>query len=72
LLRAKARHWDERLRALLDKELMTVHEVAEYLRKPVSWVYDNKRDIPHYKLKQALRFRRSEIDAWLNKQRSTN
>ena len=54
--------------------ILTVHEVAELLRVPVSWVYDHARvsgadRLPHFKLGKYLRFKASEIGDWL-KQRS--
>jgi excisionase family DNA binding protein len=50
--------------------LMTVTEVAEFLRVPLSWVYDHVRPgcrdpLPHVKLGKYLRFRSSDIDAYI-------
>lgn len=45
--------------------VLTVAEVAQLLRVPSSWVYEHKSVIPHIKLGKYLRFRRSEIEAWL-------
>ena len=49
---------------------MTVAEVAEFLKVPVSWVYDRTRRrgcerIPHLKLGKYLRFRAVEVQQWL-------
>ena len=53
------------------EELMTVEELARWLRKPKSWVYNRLNDlgIPHYKIGNHLRFKRSEVEAWLDGQR---
>jgi excisionase family DNA binding protein len=50
--------------------LLTVHEVAEFLRVPVSWVYERTRRrgrerLPHVKVGKYLRFRLSDLDAYL-------
>lgn len=56
----------------LRDELLTVTDVAELLRVPVSWVYDRTRRrgierIPHLKLGKYLRFRPSEVREWLQR-----
>jgi excisionase family DNA binding protein len=50
--------------------ILTVQEVAEMLRVPVSWVYERvRRDgsdrLPHFKLGKYVRFRASAISEWL-------
>jgi excisionase family DNA binding protein len=48
--------------------LMTAKEVSRYLRCSVTTIrrFAGKREIPHFRLGKLVRFRRSEIDAWLN------
>jgi len=51
--------------------LLTVHEVAELLKVPVSWVYERTRRrgaerLPHIKLGKYLRFRREDVLGWLD------
>ncbi|MBT5319849.1 MAG: helix-turn-helix domain-containing protein [Chloroflexi bacterium] len=48
-------------------ELLTVVEVAHYLRVPVSWVYKRtrNREIPIRKLGGHIRIPRSELLAWV-------
>jgi excisionase family DNA binding protein len=50
-------------------DLMTVEEVAAMLRVPKSWVYGHTSGegerIPFLKIGRHLRFRRSEIQEWL-------
>ena len=57
------------------KHLLTVHEVAELLRVPVSWVYSRTRKrsvgrLPGYHLGKYWRFREDEVLAWLKSQAS--
>jgi excisionase family DNA binding protein len=50
--------------------ILTVPEVAEMLRVPVSWVYEHVRcdgedRLPHFKLGKYVRFHASAIREWL-------
>ena len=50
--------------------LLTVPEVAELLRVPVSWVYERTRRrgierLPHIKIGKYLRFRFTEVQTYL-------
>ena len=50
--------------------LLTVHEVAELLRVPVSWVYEHTRRrgierLPHLKIGKYLRFRVREVELYV-------
>ena len=65
----------ERLKPLLynsrdskDNELMTVDEVADYLKVKTSWVYEkvHTRQIPFQKAGRFPRFRKKNIDKWLD------
>ena len=54
-------------------ELLTVKEVAELLRVPISWVYDRTRRrsldrLPGIRLGKYWRFRHDDIVAWLRRQ----
>lgn len=48
--------------------LLTVEEVAKLLGKSTSWVYKQSmlKDIPRYKIGGHLRFKKSEIEAWID------
>ena len=50
------------------KELMTIEEVAEYLRVKKRTVYDwvKKQKIPAIKTVGQWRFKKEKIDAWLD------
>jgi excisionase family DNA binding protein len=55
-----------------NSQLLTVHEVAELLRVPVSWVYGRTRKrtsqrLPGYRLGKYWRFREDEIHAWVKR-----
>ena len=56
--------------AMLSNELMTIEEVAEYLRMKPQTIYRWAQDkrIPAAKLGKEWRFRRRIIDAWLDEQ----
>ena len=47
--------------------LMTVVEVSEYLACSVSMVrrLAQRSEIPYYRLGKLMRFRRTDVDAWL-------
>ncbi|MCC7263699.1 MAG: helix-turn-helix domain-containing protein [Candidatus Latescibacteria bacterium] len=49
------------------ERLMTMQEVAEYLQCSLStirrWVVRGK--VPHYRMGKLVRFRRAELDRWL-------
>ena len=58
-----------------DNCLLTVHEVAELLRVPVSWVYGRTRKrsterLPGYRLGKYWRFSQADVVAWIERQRS--
>ncbi len=50
-----------------DNELMTVDELASYLKVKKSYIYDkvHSKSIPFLKNGNTLRFRRKHIDLWL-------
>jgi excisionase family DNA binding protein len=57
-----------------NNDLLTVKEVAEILRVPVSWVYDRTRKrsldrLPGIRLGKYWRFRQDDIVEWLRRQK---
>jgi excisionase family DNA binding protein len=57
-----------------ERQFLTVQEVANLLRVPVSWVYGRTRKrsierLPGYRLGKYWRFREDEILAWVKCQR---
>ncbi len=57
---------------MAEERLMSVHEMAEYLNVNISTIYmwSQKGQMPALKIGNLWRYRRSEIDAWLNERRS--
>lgn len=58
----------------MNDALLTVDEVAELLRVPLSWVYDRTRKrgverIPGFRLGKYWRFRKTDILVWIERQR---
>src|SRR5215472_14212939 len=58
-----------------ENRLLTVPEVAELLRVPVSWVYGRTRKrslerLPGYRLGKYWRFNQADVLAWIERQRS--
>jgi len=56
------------------ERLLTVEDVAELLRVPVSWVHDRTRQrglnrLPGFRLGKYWRFEESEVRTWLERQR---
>jgi excisionase family DNA binding protein len=54
------------------QDLLTVDELAGLLRVPASWIYARTADasveeIPHLKLGRHLRFRRAEVERWVER-----
>ena len=53
----------------MPEPLMDIDDLAAYLKRPKSWVYDNHGErgerIPVIKKGQGLRFRRAAVDRWL-------
>ncbi len=55
-------------------ELLTVEEVAQFFKVPLSWVYGHCRarstdPLPHVKLGKYLRFHKSELVHYMEKLR---
>ena len=53
------------------KEWMNISELSEYLSIKAKTLYAlaGKREIPHYRVNRLLRFRKSEIDQWMEEKR---
>ena len=50
-----------------NNEMLTVDELADYIKVKTSWVYEkvHTREIPFYKAGKFPRFRKKHIDLWL-------
>lgn len=51
-------------------DLLTADEVARMLRVPKSWVYSHLADLPAIRLGRYVRFRRGDMDEFLEKRRT--
>jgi excisionase family DNA binding protein len=53
-------------------DILTPDDVAAWLRVSVKWLYDHtsrsKPIVPHLKLGGHLRFRRGDVERWLDEQ----
>jgi excisionase family DNA binding protein len=52
-----------------DDRMMTVEDLAEYLRLPVATIYKQRSEgtgPPGFRIGKYVRWRRSEVDAWLD------
>ena len=63
-----------RATAISSNALLTVREVAEILRVPVSWVYEHTRGrsldrLPYLKVGKYVRFRLPDIERYLERLR---
>ena len=61
-------HREESAKPEPSDRLLSVKEVAKLLGKSTSWVYKRSmlQEIPRHKIGGHLRFRRSEIEAWID------
>ncbi|MDR0502116.1 MAG: PTS sugar transporter subunit IIA [Treponema sp.] len=59
---------------MTDDDILTLEEVAKYLRVSERTVYDyaQKGEIPAGKIRTAWRFKKSEIDKWVNEKLTSN
>jgi len=58
----------------VDKEFLTINEVSEYLKIKPSTLYSWVKigEIPHYKLHKMVRFKKEDIDAWMENHREND
>jgi excisionase family DNA binding protein len=52
--------------AVADGSLLTAEEVAGILRVPKSWVYSHLSELPTIRLGRYVRFKRSEVERFLD------
>lgn len=58
----------------MDTDILTLKEVADYLRIAEKTAYrlTSERKIPGFKVGGAWRFRKGEIDRWIDEQKATD
>ena len=56
-----------------ESDIMTVKDLATYLKiaEKTAYRFASDKKIPGFKVGNAWRFRKSEIDNWINKQEKT-
>jgi PTS system nitrogen regulatory IIA component len=59
---------------MVDDDILTIEEVAKYLRVSERTIYDcaQKGEIPAGKIRNAWRFKKSEIEKWVNDKLTSN
>ena len=62
----------EGIKTMPNEEIMTIKEVAEYLKIAEKTAYRFASDgkIPAFRVGSAWRFKKSEIDAWIKEQQT--
>lgn len=55
-------------------EILTVRELAEYLKiaEKTAYRFASEGKVPGFKVGSAWRFRKAEIDRWINEQERSN
>ena len=48
-----------------EDRVFTVEQLSNYIGLSKQWIYNNKKNIPHFNKKRKPLFRKSEIDRWL-------
>jgi len=58
--------------AVMEKEFFNIKELSEYLGIKKSFLYSRveKKEIPHYRVGRLVRFKKSEIDPWMEEFKS--
>lgn len=51
-----------------DDRIMDVDALASYLSVSKKWIYDHVPELPHFKLDGFLRFKKSRIDIYIERQ----
>ncbi len=60
--------------SLKNENLLSIGDLSEYLRIKPKTLYSKVEsgEIPHYKIGHLIRFRKSEVEAWLERSRKTS
>ncbi len=53
----------------LHTEYLNIQELSMYLRIKPKTLYARVKDIPHYKVGRLIRFKRDDVDAWMEQHR---
>jgi len=55
----------------MESELLTIQDLAAQLKMKSKTLYAMVQEIPHYRIGRLIRFRKQDIEAWLETQRET-
>ena len=55
--------------SLIDSRFWDIEDLSHYLNVKVKTIYSMIPSIPHYRVGKLIRFRKQEIDAWLESKR---
>jgi excisionase family DNA binding protein len=56
-------------RSICDETCMNIEDLSFYLKVKVKTLYAIVREIPHYRIGKLIRFKKAEIDIWLESKR---
>jgi excisionase family DNA binding protein len=56
-------------RSIYDETCMNIEDLSYYLKVKAKTLYAMTREIPHYRIGKLIRFKKKEIDAWLESKR---
>jgi excisionase family DNA binding protein len=54
----------------IDNGYWDIKDLSQYLKVKIKTLYAMVPDIPHYRIGKLIRFRKQEIDSWMEKNRS--
>lgn len=58
--------------SLIDSIFWDIEDLSHYLNVKVKTIYSMVPDIPHYRIGKLIRFKKAEIDSWLESKRKNN
>ena len=53
-------------------KVLSVESLSSYLGVQKEWVYGHIKELPHYKVGRFPRFRKTEVDRWLERHKVPN
>jgi excisionase family DNA binding protein len=56
--------------ASIENRYWDIKDLSEYLKVKIKTLYAMLPDIPHYRLGKLIRFRKQEIDSWMERKRN--
>lgn len=54
---------------MIDSIFWNIEDLSHYLKVKTKTVYSMVSDIPHYRIGKLIRFKKAEIDSWLESKR---